>query len=114
VQPTVYKFAALRKRQALFVDALITAGFSGSRVTRQNVVLTAASLGYPDSFPWPSWLTANLERREARGLFFLPELAERVMERAELGTLPKGFVHDVNNPGYMVKNSMPGLDQRLS
>jgi hypothetical protein len=100
-----YKFADLRKRQALFIDGLINAGYSGTSTTRRAVVATAASLGYPDSFPWPSWLTADLDRRTARGVFHLPELGERVAERAALGTLPKGFVQDSNNPGCMIAAS---------
>ena len=97
-----YKFADLRKRQALFVDGLINAGYSGTSTTRRAVVATAASLGYPDSFPWPSWLTADLARRTARGVFHLPELGERVTERAALGTLPKGYTLDPNNAGCMI------------
>lgn len=100
-----YKFSDLRKRQALFIDGLINAGYSGTSTTRRAVVATAASLGYPDSFPWPSWLTADLDRRTARGVFHLPELGERVTERAALGTLPKGFVQDPNNPGCMIAAS---------
>jgi len=100
-----YKFADLRKRQALFIDGLINAGYSGNSTTRRAVVATAASLGYPDSFPWPSWLTADLDRRTARGVFHLPELGERVTERAALGTLPKGFVQDPNSPGCMIAAS---------
>lgn len=102
-----YKFADLRKRQALFIDGLINAGYSGNSTTRRAVVATAASLGYPDSFPWPSWLTADLDRRTARGVFHLPELGERVLERAALGTLPKGFVQDPNSPGCMIAASTP-------
>lgn len=102
-----YKFADLRKRQALFIDGLINAGYSGNSTTRRAVVATAASLGYPDSFPWPSWLTADLDRRTARGVFHLPELGERVTERAALGTLPKGFVQDPNSPGCMIAASTP-------
>lgn len=102
-----YKFADLRKRQALFIDGLINAGYSGTSTTRRAVVATAASLGYPDSFPWPSWLTADLDRRTARGVFHLPELGERVSERAALGTLPKGFVQDPNSPGSMIAASTP-------
>lgn len=102
-----YKFADLRKRQALFIDGLINAGYSGTSTTRRAVVATAASLGYPDSFPWPSWLTADLDRRTARGVFHLPELGERVTERAALGTLPKGFVQDPNSPGCMIAASTP-------
>ena len=63
-----YKFSDLRKRQALFIDGLINAGYSGNSTSRRAVVATAASLGYPDSFPWPSWLTADLDRRTARGV----------------------------------------------
>lgn len=100
-----YKFSDLRKRQALFIDGLINAGYSGTSTTRRAVVATAASLGYPDSFPWPSWLTADLDRRTARGVFHLPELGERVTERAALGTLPKGFVQDPNSPGCMIAAS---------
>lgn len=97
-----YKFSALRKRQAIFIDALINNGYSGTTVTRRAVVATAGSLGYPDSFPWPSWLTADLSRRQARGLFFVPELAERVQERGATGSLPKGYVLDDSNPGCMI------------
>lgn len=97
-----YRFADLRKRQAIFVDALINAGYSGTSTTRRAVVATAASLGYPDSFPWPSWLTADLDRRTARGVFHLPELGERVTERAALGTLPKGYTLDPANAGCMI------------
>jgi len=97
-----YKFADLRKRQAIFVDGLINAGYSGTSTTRRAVVATAASLGYPDSFPWPSWLTADLARRTARGVFYLPELGERVTERAALGTLPKGYTLDPANAGCMI------------
>ena len=97
-----YKFADLRKRQALFIDGLINAGYSGTSTTRRAVVATAASLGYPDSFPWPSWLTADLDRRTARGVFYLPELGERVTERAALGTLPKGYTLDPANAGCMI------------
>jgi len=103
ISPTrTYKFADLRKRQALFIDGLINAGYSGNSTTRRAVVATAANLGYPDSFPWPSWLTADLDRRTARGVFHLPELGERVTERAALGTLPNGFVLDNANPGCMI------------
>lgn len=97
-----YRFADLRKRQAIFVDGLINAGYSGTSTTRRAVVATAASLGYPDSFPWPSWLTADLDRRTARGVFYLPELGERVTERAALGTLPKGYTLDPANAGCMI------------
>jgi len=100
--PRSYNFSDLRKRQALFIDGLINAGYSGTSTTRRAVVATAASLGYPDSFPWPSWLTADLDRRTARGVFHLPELAERVTERAALGTLPKEFMQDPNTPGCMI------------
>lgn len=96
-----YKFADLRKRQALFIDALINAGYSGESATRRAVVTTAASLGYPDSFPWPSWLTADLARRTARGVFYLPELAERVIERAKIGSLPAGY--EMVTPGILTK-----------
>lgn len=100
-----YKFSDLRKRQALFVDGLINAGYSGTSTTRRAVVATAASLGYPDSFPWPSWLTADLDRRTARGVFYLPELGERVTERAALGTLPKGYTLDPANAGCMIAST---------
>jgi hypothetical protein len=100
-----YRFADLRKRQALFVDGLINAGYSGTSTTRRAVVATAASLGYPDSFPWPSWLTADLDRRTARGVFYLPELGERVTERAALGTLPKGYTLDPANAGCMIAST---------
>ena len=100
-----YKFADLRKRQALFIDGLINSGYSGTTTTRRAVVATAGSLGYPDSFPWPSWLTADLERRQARGVFYLPELGERVTERAALGTLPKGYTLDPNNAGCMIAST---------
>ena len=97
----VYRFADLRKRQQVFVDALINAGYSGTHTTRRAVVATAAVLGYPDSFPWPSWLTADMARRSARGVFSLPELAERVRERAGMGSLPTGYTHDPAVPGTM-------------
>jgi hypothetical protein len=100
-----YRFADLRKRQAIFVDGLINAGYSGTSTTRRAVVATAASLGYPDSFPWPSWLTADLDRRTARGVFYLPELGERVTERAALGTLPKGYTLDPANAGCMIAST---------
>lgn len=98
---TTTGFAALRKRQQVFVDALINCGYSGASTTRRAVVTTAAHLGYPDSFPWPSWLTADLSRRTARGVFALPELAERVSERAAAGTLPAGYAQDPAQPGTM-------------
>jgi len=107
VPTRTYKFADLRKRQALFIDGLINAGYSGTSTTRRAVVATAANLGYPDSFPWPSWLTADLDRRTARGVFHLPELGERVTERAALGTLPQGFVLDRQQPGHMVAVGLP-------
>lgn len=97
-----YRFADLRKRQQVFVDALINAGYSGTHTTRRAVVATAAGLGYPDSFPWPSWLTADMARRSARGVFSLPELAERVRERAGMGSLPTGYTHDPAAPGTMI------------
>jgi hypothetical protein len=100
--PPSYRFADLRKRQQVFVDALINAGYSGPHTTRRAVVATAASLGYPDSFPWPSWLTADMARRTARGVFSLPELAERVRERAGMGSLPTGYTHDPAVPGTMI------------
>lgn len=100
--PATYRFADLRKRQQIFIDALINAGYSGTYTTRRAVVATAARLGYPDSFPWPSWLTADLTRRQARGVFHLPELAERVSERATLGSLPAGYTEDPALPGTMI------------
>lgn len=96
-----YKFADLRKRQQIFIDGLINAGYSGKTTTRRAVVATAASLGYPDSFPWPSWLTADMDRRLARGVFNLPELAERVTERGTAKTLPNGYMLDPSTAGTM-------------
>lgn len=103
----VYRFADLRKRQQIFIDALINAGYSGTYTTRRAVVAVAATLGYPDSFPWPSWLTADLARRQARGVFHLPELAERVTERAGMGSLPAGFAADPASPGSMIATTSP-------
>ena len=102
--PTIpsYKFAALRKRQQLFVDGLINAGYSGDKTNRRAVVATAAALGYPASFPWPSWMTADMGRRLDRGVFLLPELAERVIERNTLKTLPAGYALDPSNAGCMI------------
>lgn len=108
--PPSYKFADLRKRQQLFVDGLINAGYSGSSTTRRAVVATAASLGYPASFPWPSWMTACMARRLDRGLFHLPELAERVIERNTLKTLPAGYTLDHSIPsrtGCMIAITTP-------
>lgn len=100
-------YASLRKRQQVFVDALINCGYSGATCTRRAVVTTAAHLGYPDSFPWPSWLTADLTRRLARGVFSLPELAERVTERGHSGSLPAGYALDPNQPGTMCHAPAP-------
>lgn len=100
-------YASLRKRQQVFVDALIACGYSGASTTRRAVVTTAAHLGYPDSFPWPSWLTADLTRRTARGVFALPELAERVSERARAGSLPPGYTEDPAAPGCMISAPSP-------
>jgi len=79
----------LKDRQQIFVDALIDDGCSGYTVTRRQVVATAERCGYPGSFPWPSWLTADMTRRIDRGVFSLPELGDRVATRSASDTLPE-------------------------
>jgi hypothetical protein len=75
-------FSDLKERQQIFVDALIDDGCSGYTVTRRQVVATAERCGYPGSFPWPSWLTADMNRRIDRGIFSMPELGDRVDTRS--------------------------------
>jgi hypothetical protein len=75
-------FSDLKERQQIFVDALIDDGCSGYTVTRRQVVTTAERCGYPGSFPWPSWLTADMDRRIDRGIFSIPELGDRVDTRS--------------------------------
>ena len=91
---TFGKYDDLKERQQIFVDALLDDGCSGYTVTRRQVVATAERCGYPGSFPWPSWLTADMTRRIDRGVFSLPELGDRVEARSNndpaLDTLPEG------------------------
>lgn len=79
----------LKERQQIFVDALVSDGCSGYTVTRKQVVATAERCGYPGSFPWPSWLTADMSRRIDRGVFSLPELGDRVDMRQAADELPE-------------------------
>ena len=76
-------YADLKERQQIFVDALVDDGCSGYTVTRRQVVATAERCGYPGSFPWPSWLTADMTRRIDRGIFSMPELGDRVDARSK-------------------------------
>ena len=80
---TFGKFDDLKERQQIFIDALIDDGCSGYTVTRKQVVSTAERCGYPGSFPWPSWLTADMTRRIDRGIFSMPELGDRVDARSK-------------------------------
>jgi len=80
---TTGAYADLKERQQIFVDALVDDGCSGYTVTRKQVVTTAERCGYPGSFPWPSWLTADMSRRIDRGIFSLPELGDRVDARSK-------------------------------
>jgi hypothetical protein len=82
-------YSDLKSRQQMFVDALIDDGCSGYTVTRKQVVATAERCGYPGSFPWPSWLTADMSRRIDRGIFSLPELGDRVDTRQASDDLPE-------------------------
>ena len=82
-------YADLKPRQQIFIDALLDDGCSGYTVTRKQVVATAERCGYPGSFPWPSWLTADMSRRIDRGVFSLPELGDRVDFRQADNTLPE-------------------------
>jgi hypothetical protein len=92
INPTTNgKYADLTKRQAAFVDSLIDNGHSGYTLHRQGLAKTAEACGYPGNFPWPSWITASKERRIDRGIFSLPELGERVNDRATAGDLPSGY-----------------------
>ena len=82
-------YSDLKERQQIFVDALVDDGCSGYTVTRRQVVATAERCGYPGSFPWPSWLTADMTRRIDRGVFSMPELGDRVDTRQANDTLPE-------------------------
>ena len=86
---TTGAYADLKERQQIFVDALVDDGCSGYTVTRKQVVTTAERCGYPGSFPWPSWLTADMTRRIDRGVFSLPELGDRVDTRQASNDLPE-------------------------
>ena len=86
---TTGTYTDLKERQQLFVDALVDDGCSGYTVTRRQVVTTAERCGYPGSFPWPSWLTADMDRRIDRGIFSLPELGDRVDVRQAADDLPE-------------------------
>ena len=86
---TTGAYTDLKERQQLFVDALVDDGCSGYTVTRKQVVTTAERCGYPGSFPWPSWLTADMDRRIDRGIFSLPELGDRVDVRQASDDLPE-------------------------
>ena len=86
---TTGTYADLKERQQIFVDALVDDGCSGYTVTRRQVVTTAERCGYPGSFPWPSWLTADMDRRIDRGIFSLPELGDRVDVRQASDDLPE-------------------------
>ena len=79
---TTGTYTDLKERQQIFVDALVDDGCSGYTVTRKQVVATAERCGYPGSFPWPSWLTADMSRRIDRGIFSMPELGDRVDTRS--------------------------------
>ena len=83
---TTGNYKDLKERQQIFIDALISDGCSGYTVTRRQVVATAERCGYPGSFPWPSWLTADMTRRIDRGIFSLPELGDRVDARSKFDT----------------------------
>jgi hypothetical protein len=61
------------KRQA-FIDAAISAGFS-SPLNRADVVSIVDQFGDSDGFSWPSWITADKNRRLDRGVFDVPELS---------------------------------------
>ena len=94
INPTTNgKYADLTKRQAAFIDSLIDNGHSGYTLHRQGLAKTAEACGYPGNFPWPSWITASKERRIDRGIFSLPELGERVNDRATAGDLPSGYTY---------------------
>ena len=69
-------------RQQEFVHMMHDAGFTGNTIRRPELkaVYTAANNGA--SFPWPSWLTGDKTRRCARGVFFVPELAEYASNHA--------------------------------
>ena len=86
---TFGSYADLKPRQQIFVGALLDDGCSGYTVTRKQVVATAERCGYPGSFPWPSWLTADMNRRIDRGVFSLPELGDRVDFRQSNNDLPE-------------------------
>ena len=72
----------LKGRQQEFVHMLHDAGFTGNTIRRPELkaVFTAANNGA--SFPWPSWLTGDKTRRCARGIFYIPELAEYASNHA--------------------------------
>ncbi|MED5350581.1 MAG: MoxR family ATPase [Candidatus Thermoplasmatota archaeon] len=60
------------KRQA-FIDAAISAGYS-SPLNRADVVQIVDDFGDSHGFSWPSWITADQNRRLDRGVFDVPEL----------------------------------------
>lgn len=60
------------KRQA-FIDAAISAGHS-SPLNRADVVAIVDEFGDSHGFSWPSWITADKNRRLDRGVFDVPEL----------------------------------------
>lgn len=97
---TFTKYKDLKDRQKVFIDALIDDGASGYTLTRKQLVATAERCGYPGNFPWPSWITADMSRRIDRGIFSVPELGDRVNERA-------------NSPGVSPGNNCSELPETM-
>ena len=62
-----------KKRQA-FIDAASAAGYT-SPLNRADVVAIVDEFGDSHGFSWPSWITADTNRRLDRGVFDVPELS---------------------------------------
>ncbi len=61
------------KRQA-FIDAAISAGYT-TPLNRADVSAIVDNFGDSHGFSWPSWITADKNRRLDRGVFDVPELS---------------------------------------
>jgi len=66
--------ATLSRKRSAFVTACRKAGLR-SPISRADVVAVVNQYGATDGFAWPSWITADTNRRAGRGLFHVPEIA---------------------------------------
>jgi len=85
----------LSNKRTAFITACRKAGLR-SPISRADVVAVVNQYGATDGFAWPSWITADTNRRAGRGLFHVPEIAAASATTTPTAVKPAAVVKTIS------------------